>query len=86
VDKPSGLPERFHLPRIADGTYVEPYEFIGLRHSAFAAEYEELARSGLPPKVWANGRVVPPWDVLEGRLGNDAGSTSQDAAKGVSSP
>jgi hypothetical protein len=86
LDQPSALPDRYHMPRVADDTYVEAYEFIGMRRSAFAAEYEELARSGLPPKVWAGGCVVPPWDVLEGRLGNDAGPTSPDPATGGSSP
>ena len=69
VGTPSVLPERFHRPRVCDGTYLEPYEFIGLRQSYFAECYKELASSGLPPKVWASARVVPPRDVLKGRLG-----------------
>jgi hypothetical protein len=83
VDKPSGLPERFHLPRIADGLYLEPYEFIGLRRSDFAEDYARLVESGFPARALAVGRVLPPQDLLEGPM-NNAGSTSQDAAKGVS--
>jgi len=86
VDKPSVLPERFHRPRIADGTYFEAYDFIGLRSSYFAESYKELATTGLPPKVWAGGRTIRPRDVLEGRLGDTVGATSEDTIKGVSSP
>ena len=68
VDQSSALPERFHRPRVGEGTYLEPYELIGLRGADFAKAYEELARSGLPPRAWSGGRVLPPRDVLEGRL------------------
>lgn len=84
VDKPSVLPERFHRPRIADGTYFEAYDFIGLRSSYFAESYKELAATGLPPKVWASGRVVPPWDVLEGRLGKPDTTAPRGAARRAS--
>ena len=83
VGTPSVLPERFHRPRVCDGTYLEPYEFIGLRQSYFAECYKELASSGLPPKVWASARVVPPRDVLKGRLGKP--DTSRPAQGGEES-